>query len=76
MNKYIFYQIHAVFLFVSSKADTHPLHRDHSAMELSSVQVADTFGGLLCGGHGDESIAASSRALCIGHHLSSNDLQE
>lgn len=56
--------------------NTYPLHRDHPAMQFSPVKVADTLGGLLCGGHGDEAIAASPGALSIGHHFSSNNLQE
>lgn len=59
-----------------SAPDTHPLHRDHPAMQLSSVQVADTLGGLLCGRHGDKTVAASPGTLGVGHHLSSNNLEE
>lgn len=45
-------------------------------MQLCPVKVADTLGGLLCGRHGDKAIAASPGALGVGHHLSSNNLQE
>lgn len=55
---------------------SHPLHRDHLAMQLSPVKVADALGGLLCGRHGDKPIAASPRTLGISHHLSSNNLQK
>lgn len=59
-----------------SSPDTHPLHRDHPAVQLGPVKVADTLGGLLCGRHGDKTVAASPGALSVGNHLSSNDLQE
>jgi hypothetical protein len=54
--------------------DPHPLHRDHSTMELGPVQVADTLGGLLCGTHGDKTIAASPGAPGVSHHFSANNL--
>ena len=60
----------------NSSSDTHPLHRDHPAMQLSPVKVADTLGGLLCGRHGDKTIAASPGALGVCHHLSSNNLHK
>lgn len=54
--------------------ETYPLHRDHSAMQLSPVKMADTLGGLICGGHGDKAIAASPGALGISYHLSADNL--
>lgn len=59
-----------------SSSGTHPLHRDHPAMQLGPVEVADALGGLLCGRHGHETIAASPGALGVGYHLSSDNLQE
>lgn len=56
--------------------NTHPLNRDHLAMQFSPVQVADTLGGLVCGRHGDEAVAAGARTLSVGHHLSANNLQD
>lgn len=45
-------------------------------MQLRPVKVADTIGGFICGRHGDKAIATSPRALSVGHHLSSDNLQE
>ena len=44
-------------------------------MQLCPVKVADTIGGLVCGGHGDKAVATSPRALGVGHHLGSDNLQ-
>lgn len=43
-------------------------------MQLGPVKVADALGGLFCGRHGDEAVAASARALGVCHHLGSNNL--
>lgn len=54
----------------------YPLNRDHLAMQLSPVKVADALSGLLCGGHGDKAVAASPGALGVGHYLCPNNLWE
>ena len=53
----------------------HPLHGDHLAVQLRAVQVGDAAGGLVAGGHGDEAVAAGSRALGVGHHLGPDHLE-
>lgn len=45
-------------------------------MQFCPVKVADAFGGLLYGGHGDKAIATSAGTFGISHHLSSHDLQK
>lgn len=44
-------------------------------MQLSPVKVTYALCCLLCGRHGDKPIAASTRALGIGHHLGTNNLK-
>lgn len=63
-------------LVTSPSPHTHPLHRDHPAMQLGPVKVADTLGCFLCGWHGDKPVAASPGTFGIGHHLSSDNLQD
>lgn len=38
--------------------------------------MADTLGGLVRRGHGDEAIATSPRTLSVGHHLCTNNLSD
>jgi hypothetical protein len=56
-------------------ANTHPLHRDHLAVQLCAMQVLNAFGGFVSGGHGNKAIATPAWTASVGHHFGSNNLQ-
>lgn len=55
---------------------SYPFHWNHSAMELCTIEVLDTFGSFICWRHRYKSIAPGSWTTSTGYNLGSDHLSK